>query len=167
MTKCRYINIEILRIISMFMIIVLHILVHGGVGEEVTFLSGNFILVWFLLACCYTSVNCFVLISGYFMVKSNFKIKKIIKLWGQICFYSLSIFIIFLCFNENIMNLINYIKSIFPIITGSYWFATTYILLYIISPLLNKLIYKSEIINDYIYNVSIIQYITYNNAINL
>lgn len=144
MKKNRHINFEILRIISMFMIIFLHIIVHGRVREEVDFLTVNYILVWFLLACCYTSVNCFVLISGYFMVKLNFKIKKLIKLWGKIWFYSLSIFIIFLCFNKSIIRPIDYIKSILPIITGSYWFATTYILLYIISPILNKIILKSD-----------------------
>lgn len=144
MKKERNVNFEILRILAMFMIIFLHICGHGRAREDVTFFSFNFFLLWFLLACAYVCVNVFVLISGYFMIKSKTKMDKIIKLWAQIWFYSVAIFVIFIFFDRSLLTKENFIQSVFPIISKSYWFATVYLCLYIISPILNKIVYKIE-----------------------
>ena len=64
--KNRNINIEILRIISMFMVIILHFLYHGHVLENLKFEISiyNFLII-FLETFSIVAVNIYILISAY------------------------------------------------------------------------------------------------------
>ncbi len=135
----RNIGLDLLRIISMLMIVMLHYLGKGGALSTVYGTSTNY-LSWIIEAFCIVAVNCYVYITGYFLVNSNFKIKKILKLWGQVLFYSLSIYFVLLFTNLIDFNIKDMIVSFMPIITKQYWFITVYILLYILSPFLNVMI---------------------------
>ena len=134
---------EVLRIVAMLMIIMLHYLDKGGVLGEFTLKMGfNQNLAWLIEAFCMGSVNIYVLISGYFLCKSEFKVKKVAFLWAQILFYSWIITIIFAIVTHGAFNFENGIYDIIPLIMpvtgGHYWFATVYILLYVFFPFLNK-----------------------------
>lgn len=140
--KPRQANYELLRIIAMLMIITLHYLDKGGIlpklkGELTT--SGY--MAWGLEALCIVSVNVYVLISGYFGVEStSFYPKKIGKIWGQVFFYSVTIAIISIVLGIVPLSALNiYVIAgyIFPIITEHYWFATSYVLLFLFMPFLN------------------------------
>lgn len=133
-------NIEFLRIISMYMILVLHYLGYGGFLIEHTSFSINSAIVWFLESLSFVAVNCYVLISGYFLVDAKFKFEKIFKICLQTLFYTLIVYITFLLLNKTDISIISFIKNCLPITSGTYWFATCYIVLYILSPFLNKLI---------------------------
>ncbi|MDF2865671.1 MAG: hypothetical protein K0R72_483 [Clostridia bacterium] len=135
----RNIGLDLLRIISMLMIVMLHYLGKGGALSTAYGTSTNY-LSWIIEAFCIVAVNCYVYITGYFLVNSNFKIKKILKLWGQVLFYSLSIYFVLLFTNLIDFNIKEMIVSFMPIITKQYWFITVYILLYILSPFLNVMI---------------------------
>lgn len=135
----RNIGLDILRIIAMFMVVFLHVL---GKGK---FISDNdnanfykFILL--VETICIVAVNCYVLITGYFQVKSKFKVKKVIKIWIKVVFYSIVIYGILLLFGQVNFSIKDGIKSFLPILTNIYWFVNCYILLYILSPFINKLI---------------------------
>nr|WP_207717962.1 acyltransferase [Clostridium beijerinckii] len=132
-------NLELLRILAIIMIIAHHYSVHGGwdIPNE---LSYNRIIVQFLSLGGKLGVNCFVLITGYFMINSKFNIKKFAKIVGQVFFYSVVIMLIFKLFGISHIGIRETAKSFFPIIFSKYWFATTYVELYILSPYLNKLI---------------------------
>lgn len=138
----RLTNIELLRIISMLMILSLHLLVFSGLLTTYNNFSIRSLFVWTLESICFVAVNCYVLISGYFLVDSNFNYKKICKLWITVFFYSTSIYIILLFTKKIDLTMKSAISSIFPISLGNYWFATTYIVLYILSPFLNLLIHS-------------------------
>lgn len=142
-TKKRNVNFELLRIIAMFMIVTLHYTQNSGVLEN----NGTYTIqnIFFILMNCVCSVgvNCFVLISGYYLINSKFKIQKIIHLWGLVLFYSLGIFFIYKITNNSIVNNMNPIETIYvftPIINVHYWFIVPYLALYIIFPFLNKMI---------------------------
>ena len=80
--KPRQLNMEILRIVAMLMIITLHYLDKGGVLKEFTLKMGlNRELAWIIEALCMGSVNIYVLISGYFLSKSAFKLTRILQLF--------------------------------------------------------------------------------------
>ena len=69
-------NFELLRIISMVMIVTLHYLKKGGL------LSANegsvvYYFAWTLEALCLISVNSYVFISGYFTKTKTFKLSDI------------------------------------------------------------------------------------------
>ncbi len=49
--------------------------------------SLGYIFGWFIETLAYVSVNLLVLITGYFMINSTFKILRIIKLAVQVEFY--------------------------------------------------------------------------------
>ncbi len=144
--KERKSNMELLRIVAMLMIITLHYLDKGNVLPAFTQSSTvNQHIAWWLEALCYGAVNLYVLISGYFMVESRFTFKKLIVLWLQILFYSWAIGGV--CLATGLVgaeqkSLYELIFVVFPVTSAHYWFATVYVLLFVLSPFLNLCIAK-------------------------
>ena len=134
-------NIELLRIIAMFLIVAHHFSVHGGFEFLNTEVTTNKLWIQFIQMGGKIGVNLFVIISGYFLIDAkSCKIKKIIKLWTQIFTYSIGIFIIFVALGVEPFAIKELIKHILPITYSEWWFASTYFVLYLISPYLNKLL---------------------------
>lgn len=90
--KKRLYHIESLRIVSMLMIITLHLLVFSGLLDTYKNFSLTSLFIWGLESLCFIAVNCYVLISGYFLVDSSFKFKKLFKIWIEVFFYSLILY---------------------------------------------------------------------------
>lgn len=137
----RNISLEWLRIVSMLMIILLHSIDHSGVLKNLKFGS---VLYWyerFIYGLVQVCVNCFVLISGYFLVKTEFKLKKLFSLWIEVVFYSLVIKMIMIALGEYPLSVVSLISCFAPILTGRYWFVTIYFGMYLLSPFLNIAIY--------------------------
>ena len=81
-------NLELLRIIAIFMIVFHHIGFYGLKIESDLF-TYNYIIKSFLALPGKLGVNIFILISAYFMTNTKFEYKKLIKLVSQILFYSI------------------------------------------------------------------------------
>lgn len=133
-------NYELLRIIAMLMVVTLHYLNHTGSllmpGEAA---EGRKIVGTLIESFCIVAVNVYVLISGYFLVEAGFKVKRIVVLICQIWFYALLIPLVLLGTGifggeGGIYRLIQYVL---PLQTDHYWFATSYVLLYLFTPVLN------------------------------
>ena len=78
--KTRESNFELMRIISMFMIVLWHVIIHGRLLGSSTGLTN---LIYNLLLCVFiVHVNSFILASGYFQSNNNFSLKKFLKLFG-------------------------------------------------------------------------------------
>lgn len=93
--KGRNYGIDLLRIGSMFMIVLLHILGAGGMlGATSYHVSFNRIL-WLIEIACYCAVNCYAIVSGYVGYKQKFKFTNIIVLWLQVFFYTFLINLVF------------------------------------------------------------------------
>ena len=87
-------------------------------------------------------VDIFVLISGYFLINSKgISLKKIFKYLGQVVFYSITIFALFNIFGITQFKIKNFIKALFPITFREYWFASTYFVLFLLHPFLNKFLH--------------------------
>lgn len=140
--KERKSNIECLRILSMIMIVFYHFFVHGGF--EITSFSINAVIMEMLSLGGRIGYDCFIIISGYFMIKSEFKIDKLLRFIFQVTFYSVVLYIIFLICGKIQFSIVSFMYALLPIIYMRYSFATEYILLLVISPYLNKLIYNLE-----------------------
>lgn len=82
-------NIELLRIISMILIIMHHFSVHGTFPFTPDLTFNKVFLQVFALG-GKAGVVAFVMITGYFMISSSFKLHKFAKLIGQIWFYSIA-----------------------------------------------------------------------------
>ncbi|MBQ8014904.1 MAG: acyltransferase [Clostridia bacterium] len=141
--KNRNSSIELLRIICMFMIVFHHFARHG----EFQFFDYELTLpkLWynFIIMGGKIGVNIFVLISGYFLInnKTLFNFQRIKKTWDQVFFYSVvfEVFFVFLYFIiKQRLDLSNLLNSFFPITTSQWWFASTYFVLYLMHPFINK-----------------------------
>jgi len=88
-------NLELLRIISMLLILMHHYSVHGGFNLSNVPLTFNVFLVQLLSLGGKIGVNIFMLITGYFMVNSKFNFKKLLRLGLQVLFYSVGFMLIF------------------------------------------------------------------------
>lgn len=149
--KERNSNFEILRVVCMFLIIFHHYFVHGL--SETNISNANLVVFGTLGAFGNVSVLVFVLIGGFFMSESKFKMSKFLKLLFEYVFYSLTIYIVvYLVKNiyisgesldfKEFFNAKELLKIIFPFYgTGSpNWFISTYLVLYLLTPFLNFLI---------------------------
>lgn len=134
-------NIELLRIVCMFLIIGGHFSAHSGFEFPREMISCEQLWSQFLGIGGLLGVNLFVLISGYFMVKQEtISISKALKLWLQIEFYSVVIYLLSVLFGQNILSIKQIIWNGFPLIFEKWWFASTYFVLFLFSPYINKLL---------------------------
>lgn len=136
----RNIGIDLLRIISMIMVVLLHILNFGGILKHAKFLSLNYEIAWLLEIIAYCAVNCYALISGYVGITTKIKYQNIIKLWLRVIFYTTTITLIFYIINPNTISNLNLLKVFFPILFSTYWYFTAYFCMFFFIPYLNILI---------------------------
>lgn len=135
-------NIELLRVICMFMVCILHVLGWGGVLDSCELGSLEYILCHLLEALCIVAVNVFVLISGYFSVACEYRLSRLVKFAVQILMYSiLSIILVATVFKRSV-SIVDLFKGIFPLTTGQYWFASAFIVAMICSPIINMAIHR-------------------------
>lgn len=128
----------------MLLIIAHHFSIHGGFEFSVSEISINKLWIQFIQLGGKIGVNIFVLISGYFLINAKkTKINKVLKLWIQIFMYSLGIFIIFVA-TGGAFGVKEIIKNMFPITFSVWWFASTYFILYLMFPYLNRLIIQLD-----------------------
>lgn len=141
--KTRNANLDLLRIISMVMIVCCHYITFADIFSTENIYFARIVFSSFL--CC---VDIFVLITGWFygynasVNLNDFKkaVYKSTNLWLITIFYTVSIFIIAVfCFKQPI-SLRLLVKSVFPISCKTYWFLSAYVFLLFLMPFLNCLI---------------------------
>lgn len=136
----RLANIELLRIIAMCMVIMLHYLGKGDLLPDMSLTMGiNEYVAWILESFAIVAVNVYVLISGYFLVEAEFKPSKIVRLILQVLFYTILVTILSLAFGIielSDLGIYNLIVQLFPFQLEQYWFMTSYLVFYILSPVL-------------------------------
>lgn len=130
-------GIDLLRIISMLMIIILHILGHGGVLKNTPLLSYRYEVAWFLETASYCAVNCYALISGYVAIKSRFKYSNIVCLWLQVAFYTVLIATVMAIISPT-LGKAEVLSAFFPVTNKIYWYFTAYFCMYFFTPVFNK-----------------------------
>lgn len=133
MKKERQSNFEILRIISILLIISFHITIKSNYIINTLNLK-NYLIKTFMFY-GELGVNLFILISGYFQIKSKFKKEKVIKIIIEILFYNtFQVILAYYLINEPI-KIINLIYS-------PYWFIRSYLIIYLLSPIINEILLK-------------------------
>ena len=148
----RNMNIEMLRVFSLFLIFFCHYLHYNFCSKNAANLS-RILVYWADKITGQTGVCCFLLITGYFMVDKSFRLARVIKTDIQVIVYSLLLCIIYylLMFMQafptsiiphwkGLPEITTIFQSVFPVWNSVYWFATAYIFLLFVSPVLNLLI---------------------------
>lgn len=138
--KKRIASIELLRILAMMMVVMLHYL---SKGELLTSLTEEFSLrayiPWLLEAFSIVAVNVYMLISGYFLVESGFKMGRLAELICQVLFYSLLIPLLLMAagiLEPGQLTVYRLLHYLFPNQMIHYWFITAYVIMYLLSPVL-------------------------------
>lgn len=143
-------NIELLRVVSMLFIVIGHSLCHSGIGSQTNIINGGFNLqqveIQYLSILTSTAVNCYVLISGYFLIDStSFRWSKIFSLWIETFFYSILSYVLLIIFSDSTsFSIKDFVKSSMPIMFNAqnncYWFIAQYLALYMLYPFINCLL---------------------------
>lgn len=148
MKKIRQSNLEMLRIVSMVLIVMSHCDDIFGLASLYSCSLGmNKIITDWLHIGGQIGVGCFILISGYFMVEQRISAKKLLKLAGEVWFYTISIWLVWVLWKifrgqVDIKQLLLASKdAFFPILTSHYWFITAYMILMMLSPFFNIFIH--------------------------
>lgn len=146
--KERQSNIELLRLICMFMILMHHFAVNvwypGLVScEPQSTIGGNIVL----LSHCFffIGVNCFVLISGYFTIKTS--LRGFLHLYGFYVFYAMLIALTqyfgdgqFASMPLSVKCFHIAVHSMMPWDNNNFWFLNAYLGLFMMAPMLNAAI---------------------------
>jgi surface polysaccharide O-acyltransferase-like enzyme len=135
-SKTRESNFELLRLVCMFYIVLHHFIVHGLKLEYVNIEGGGG--VWLVMNAFFViAVNCFILISGYFSIKTQWK--GFFHLYGMCAFYGILFLIISTIYGDDI-NMKRIIYSFLPFSQSGLWFIRCYFYLILLSPMLNKIV---------------------------
>lgn len=137
-------GIDALRIFAMLMIVVWHMLMHGGITKSVVPFSAQYQVARFLEIMTACAVNCYALVSGYVGIKSNYRYSNMISIWLRTLFYSIGIMLICLLIIPEGISLRSAGQAVFPVIFGEYWYVTSYLGLFILMPILDIALRKLD-----------------------
>ncbi|WP_288071082.1 acyltransferase family protein [Adlercreutzia caecimuris] len=130
-------NIELLRIVSMMLIILFHFSVHGPWPADGVLAAD--VAVGVLAFGGKLGVNCFVLITGYFMTRSSVRMASVARVVLETWFYSWGLLILFAVAQPELVTQARLEKAALPLVSGEYWFITNFVALMVVSPFLNLL----------------------------
>ena len=128
--KIRASNFELCRLACMFYIVVFHLFIHN---KDVT---GGLYYTRALTTIFKIGVPVFVIISGYFGIKRS--VRGFLNIISQVLFYSICVTLVCVFVFDEPVSQGNLLSIIFPFTKSQYWFVKAYLLLYILSPYINK-----------------------------
>ena len=138
--KQRNSSFELLRILCMLFVIGGHLIGKGmqiPYDKMLAFGGQDYVFARLLYSFCVVAVDTFILISGYFGIKSNWN--KIVKIWFSVLFYSWLVAVYKIVVEKELVSSLPYIL---PITSNEFWFLSCYFVLCAVAPLLNKLAEK-------------------------
>lgn len=86
-------NLELFRCLLMLLIVAHHYFVHSHISNEIG--NGETIYLNIIGMWGKTGINCFILITGYFMCNKQITLRKFLILFLQVAFYKIVIFFLF------------------------------------------------------------------------
>ena len=141
-TTQRNSNLELFRIITMLLIVAHHYVVNSGLAGTGNPLHTNptsyqTVFLYLFGAWGKTGINCFVLISGYFMCTSHITAKKFAKLLLEVEFYKIGIYLIFAITGYTKFSLTGLLKAFLPVTSIAQNFTGCYLVFFLLIPFLN------------------------------
>ena len=142
--KQRLVGLDILKILSAIMIVVLHF---NGYSGNLLIKSAQtrelFITANLLEAFCICSVNVFVIISCYISIKATKVsvedgIYSAFFVWVQTICVTVPLAVILLVVGVAEFSFSDLLRSVLPFSTRTYWFITTFVCFRLLLPLLNR-----------------------------
>lgn len=142
MIQHRDTNIELFRIIAMLLIVAHHFSLHSGMIEmasemprTINALFINLFGMWGKIG-----INCFLIITGYYMCTSTISLRKWMKLVLWIWFYNALLNLLFMACGYEKFTTYTLLRVLLPISRVGSQFASTFVVFYLSIPFLNELI---------------------------
>lgn len=148
--KMRNSSIELLKIFAMVLIIISHMMPSGEISSGIPHVidlncasaSLQGLLLILFRYCGQIGNAIFIVCSSYFLIESNkTKVEKIVNILLDTWMISI-IYLISLMSMGYDITLYEVINNIFPLSFDHNWFVSHYIILYMIHPLLNRVIFS-------------------------
>ena len=136
----RVLGVDLLRILSMFFVVVLHTLGVGGALAALPPGSLRYWTLWALEALSYCAVNCMGLISGYVAAGRPHPLCRLRSLWLQVFFYSAVITLVFALLQPGSLRPRDMLAPFIPVLNGTYWYFTAYFVLFLLMPFLDLIL---------------------------
>ena len=133
-------GLDLLRCLSMFFVIVLHLFNHGGLGAALETAPVGKAVSTLVQVATYPAVDCFVLLSGYLLCKRSFRLARVTRIWCTVAFWSVVIQCVFYLLGLETVSLGKTVFMFLPVLSGRYWFVNAYIVMLLASPFLNRLL---------------------------
>lgn len=136
----RYYGIDLVKILSMFLVVCGHILMQGGVYPAEQYGTVGYYLTTYFYTIAICAVDCFVIVNGYVSCRLKFKLSRIIELWTIVVFWSVVVSCFVMIIQPEKRSFDEAVSMFFPILRGRYWFFNAYFVLFMFQPILNHLI---------------------------
>lgn len=143
-------GIELLRIIAILMVIGVHAFLYGNYFEAAKEQGGLVsVSAWLLRLAFRPAVNIFVIITGYFMVRTRFNLrrayKRVFSMYMVVYFYSVVLSLITLLAGAEYYTVngvqtpvhVIIIKMLLPVLSQNWYYISDYILLCLFAPFVN------------------------------
>lgn len=137
MVKKRQSNFELMRIVSMLFVVMWHVILHSNLYNST---GATKFFLEFLILIGIVHINSFIIVTGYFQSDKQFKWRKFFQTFSITWFYKAIIAIIFFIVIPGLISKGELLKELLPLDFRDYWYINCYLLLYLLSPFINKLI---------------------------
>ena len=140
--RSRRVEFELLRILAMAGVVMNHVFnygldIYGDFRVDASSPVGA--LVWSVLEIlklmALPSVNCYILITGYFMIdRTELRLKGIWKVWSTTWFYAVGIYLLCVLLSIVPFEGKELLRHATPLLSNDYWFVTSYLILSLLAP---------------------------------
>ena len=136
MEKVRSSNIELLRIVALWMIVAYHTIAFC-IYQHYPNVDDIYHAIWLPL---HVGVPVFVLISGYFRIKPS--VKGVVRLLSYMFIYTVPVGLVDVYLNGG--GIFDMAKKLLFVSNSPFWFMRTYFCLYVLSPIINRMLDNSD-----------------------
>lgn len=128
-------SIELLRCLAMFFVVMSHASAHGVFPVTASSVSFNsFTLDWMTLGNLGTDI--FVILSGCNLYGKKLRLRSVLNVIVQV--WVISLLGLIVCgLSGYVLSIKDILNALFPIMSDSWWFATAYLVLLLLTPSIN------------------------------
>lgn len=131
----RIVGVDLLRIVSMMLLVLLNLLTQGGITDGAAEGSISRIVLTVIECAAYCALDAYALASGYAGGTSDYT--RLILLWLQTLFYSFLLTLLLRWAYPETLGKAELLRSCFPLFSGQYWYFTAFFGLLLLKPILD------------------------------
>ena len=136
--KERNAGIELLRVLSMFMIVLLHCVSHTQLHTAISASAAHSVSIYLPYGISQSAVNIYAMITGYVCLQSRHRPSRYVEIWLQV--FALNAAFGLADIVKNGLRLKTLVHCLFPVASGTFWYFSSYTLLFLCMSYLNRLL---------------------------